>query len=333
MEGRLTKGKRMTARQFVSKYGVLLALIAICAVMSFLSDVFFTYGNAINIIRQVAVYGMLAIGETLVILTGEIDLSIGSIVGVSGVSTALCLKAGMSIPVAILIGLCVGMFCGLINGVALTQGNVPSFIATLGMQGVARGFALILSGGYPVSTLGDRFRVIGKGEFFGVIPIPIVILLVSAVIMHFVLKRMSFGRNLFAIGGSRKAALYSGISVKKEIVKAFILSGLFAAMGGIMLAARLNSAETTAGAGYETIAIASVVIGGASLAGGKGSIVGTILGTIIIGVINNAMTLLSVQPYWQEVIQGAIIVLAVLINTVDLKSIRWLRLKSYVKET
>lgn len=323
MKNGIMKGKTMTARQFISKYGVFLALVAICIIMNFMTEDFLTYDNIINVIRQVAVYGLLAIGETLVVLTGEIDLSCGSIVGISGVGTALCIKAGLPIAVAILIGLLIGIVCGLINGIVVTKGNVPSFIATMGMQGIARGAALLLSGGYPVSGLGDSFRVLGKGYILKVVPIPIVIFLISAIVIHFVLKRLSFGRNLYAIGGSRKAALYSGIAVKKEIVKAFVLSGMFAAMGGIVLAARLNSAETVAGQGYETNAIAAVVIGGASLSGGKGSIMGTILGTIIIGVISNAMTLLSVQPYWQQVIRGAIIILAVLINTVDLKSIRW----------
>ena len=305
-------------KEALNKFGVLIALLIVCVVMSFLSDSFLTTTNLLNVVRQVAVYGVLSIGVTLVVLTGEIDLSTGAIVGISGVITAMSIKAGLPLALSILTGLMLGGICGLMNGLFVTYGNVPSFVTTLGMMGIARGVSLIISGGYPISGLGTSFTFIGKGRILG-IPVPMIILFVLAFVMQYVLKWTSYGRNLYAIGGSRKAALYSGIPVKKEIIKAFILSGFFSAIGGIILAARLGCAETVAGEGYEQMAIASVVIGGASLAGGRGSMWGTVIGTFVIGIISNGMTLLSIQSYWQKVVQGAIIILAVLFTTIELK--------------
>ena len=311
--------KRMNMKRILNRYGVFLALILVCILLSFLTPAFATSRNIINVVRQVSVYGLLAIGVMLVVLTGEIDLSVGSIVALSGVAAALADKGGAPWYIAILLGLVAGMAAGLINGLFVTFGNVPSFIATLGMQGIARGVALLMMNGYPVSGLSSEFRFIGKGSI-GFLPVPIIVLLTCCLIMAFVTKRMDFGRNLFAIGGSRKAALYSGIHVRREIIKAFVLSGFFAGLAGVVLTARLGAAETVAGEGFEQMAIAAVVIGGASLAGGKGNMMGTLIGTLIIGVINNGMTLLSIQTYWQKIVQGAIIVLAVLLNTIQIRS-------------
>lgn len=321
MKEHLAGLKRMDAKKILNRYGVFLALILVCILLSFLTPAFMTSRNIINVVRQVSVYGLLAIGVMLVVLTGEIDLSVGSIVALSGVVSALAVKDGAPWYIAVALGLVSGMLAGLVNGLFVTLGNVPSFIATLGMQGVARGVALLLTNGYPVSGLGDDFRFIGRGSV-GFLPVPIIILLACCLLMAFVTKKRDFGRNLFAIGGSRKAALYSGINVRKEVIKAFVLSGFFSGLGGIVLTARLGAAETVAGEGFEQIAIAAVVIGGASLAGGKGNMMGTLVGTLIIGVINNGMTLLSIQTYWQKIVQGAIIVLAVLMNTVQIRSMK-----------
>ncbi len=313
--------KRMDMKKMLNRYGVFLALILVCILLSFLTPAFMTSRNIINVVRQVSVYGLLAIGVMLVVITGEIDLSVGSIVALSGVTSALAVKAGAPWFVAIVLGMASGMAAGLFNGLFVTLGNVPSFIATLGMQGIARGVALLMTNGYPVSGLGDSFRFIGRGSI-GFLPVPIIVLLICCFVMAFVAKRTDFGRHLFAIGGSRKAALYSGINVRREIIKAFVLSGFFSGLAGVVLTARLGAAETVAGEGFEQIAIAAVVIGGASLAGGKGNMLGTLVGTLIIGVINNGMTLLSIQTYWQKIVQGAIIVLAVLLNTMQFRSRR-----------
>ena len=214
----------------------------------------------------------------------------------------------------------IGFACGVFSGFLVSVCNMPSFVATLGIQGILRGISLLISGGYPVSGLPASFTFLGKGRLAN-IPIPMIILFALAILMQIVLTRTAYGRNLYAIGGSRKAALYSGIAIKKNITLAFAISGLFAALGGIVLTARLSCAETMAGEGYEQLAIAAVVIGGASLMGGKGSIYGTILGAFVIGVINNGMTLLSIPSYWQQIVQGAIIILAVLLTTVDTKKI------------
>lgn len=302
----------------LSKLSVLLALLLVCIILSFLTDKFLTSSNLLNVVRQISVNGLLAIGMTLVVLTGEIDLSVGAIVGLSGVVTAKCMINGVPILLCILIGLMIGFACGVFSGFLVSVCNMPSFVATLGIQGILRGISLLISGGYPVSGLPASFTFLGKGRLAN-IPIPMIILFALAILMQIVLTRTAYGRNLYAIGGSRKAALYSGIAIKKNITLAFAISGLFAALGGIVLTARLSCAETMAGEGYEQLAIAAVVIGGASLMGGKGSIYGTILGAFVIGVINNGMTLLSIPSYWQQIVQGAIIILAVLLTTVDTK--------------
>jgi ribose/xylose/arabinose/galactoside ABC-type transport system permease subunit len=305
---------KLRSIDFFGKYGVLVGLAVVCLIMTVLSPVFLSSANLLSVVRQVAVYGLLAIGVTMVVLTGEIDLSVGSIVAISGVTAAMAQKAGWGLIPSILIPLALGMTLGLVVGLLVAKGGVPSFVATLGMMGIARGICLVLTNGFPISGFQENFKWIGGGELL-FIPIPMILLLVVTVIVQMMLKRTSFGRNLYAIGGSRKAAFYSGIKVEWNLIKAFILSGGFAALGGIVLASRLDAAETVAGQGYELSAIAAVVIGGASLSGGKGTVYGTLLGTLFIGVIANGLTLLAVSSYWQQIVQGLIIILAVLMNT------------------
>jgi ribose transport system permease protein len=313
-ESSILSKSKLHGKNVISKYGVLFGLVLICLIMTILSPVFLSSANLLSIVRQVAVYGLLAIGVTMVVLTGEIDLSVGSIVAVSGVTAAMAQKAGLGLIPSLVIPLAIGMAFGLIIGLLVTKGGVPSFVATLGMMGIARGIGLVLTNGFPISGFQENFKWIGGGEFL-FIPIPMILLLIITIIMQGVLKYTSLGRNLYAIGGSRKAAFYSGIKVNSDIIKAFVMSGGFAALGGIVLTSRLDAAETIAGIGYELSAIAAVVIGGASLSGGKGTIFGTLLGTMFIGVIANGLTLLAVSSYWQQIVQGSIIILAVLLHT------------------
>ncbi|MBC7084249.1 MAG: ABC transporter permease [Firmicutes bacterium] len=307
--------KRLLRCTFVllDGYSVVIGLVLVSGAMSFLSPVFLTSPNLLSVIRQVSVIGLLAIGETFVVLTGEIDLSVGSLVALSGVVAAMAQKAGLGLVPSIVLPLAVGGLTGAIIGVIVAKGKVPSFVVTLGVMGVARGIALVLTNGFPISGFGENYKWIGGGEVFS-IPVPMILLLILTVVAAVVLQQTPFGRNLYALGGSRKAAFYSGINVDRELVKVFVLSGTFAALGGIVLTARLDAAETVAGLGYELSAIAAVVIGGASLSGGVGSVYGTLLGTLFIGVIANGLTLLAVSSYWQQVVQGAIIVLAVLLD-------------------
>lgn len=316
MNVRLSKPEAKAKRGFLAvlnRYSAIIGLLVVVVVMSVLSPVFLTSLNLLSVIRQVSVIGLLAIGETLVVLTGEIDLSVGSVLALSGVAAAMAQKAGLGVAMSIAAALLVGGTAGLIVGLIVGKGHVPSFVATLGMMGVARGVSLVLTQGFPISGFSQAYKWIGAGEVAGV-PVPMIILIALTVVMGIVLRSTPFGRNLYALGGSRKAAFYSGIDVEKEIIKVFVLSGMFAGLGGVVLTARLDAAETVAGLGYESNAIASVVIGGASLSGGVGSVYGTLIGTLLIGVIGNGLTLLAVSSYWQQIVQGAIIVLAVLLD-------------------
>lgn len=303
----------------LDRYSVIIGLVLVSAVMSLLSPVFLTSMNVLSVVRQVAVIGLLAIGETLVVLTGEIDLSVGSVLALSGVVAAMAQKAGVGLLPSILLALLAGAAMGAFMGIIVAKGKVPSFVVTLGMMGVARGIGLVLTNGFPISGFAEAYKWIGAGEVVGV-PIPMILLLILTVVVALILRHTPFGRNLYALGGSRKAAFYSGIDVDWELIKVFALSGLFAGLGGIVLTARLDAAETVAGLGYELSAIAAVVIGGASLSGGTGTVYGTLLGTLFIGVIANGLTLLAVSSYWQQIVQGAIIVLAVLLDQLRKRS-------------
>lgn len=313
------KMRKFSLSDIAGKYGVLVGLLIVCLAMTVLSPVFMSTNNLLSILLQVSVYGLLAVGMTFVILTGEIDLSVGSIVAISGVVAATIQKAGWGFIPTVIIPVIIGTLFGFISGLIVTKGRVPSFIVTLGMMGIARGVALVITNGFPISGFSESFKFLGSGKIWFV-PFPIILLLLVIFAVHIVLKHTSFGRNLYAIGCSRKAAFYSGIKVQNEIIKAFILSGAFAALGGVILTARLDAAETVAGRGYELIAIAAVVIGGASLIGGKGTVIGTFLGTLLIGVITNGMILLAISSYWQQIVMGLIIILAVLLNTLKSNS-------------
>ena len=297
----------------LKNYGIIIAFVFICIILSVMSPVFFTTTNLINVIRQTSIYGIMAVGMTFIILTGGIDLSIGSILAIAGAVCAGMLKAGYPLPMVILATLAVGIGCGLINGLFITVGKITPFVATLGMMSIARGFTLIYTKGYPISGFSPEFRFIGGGYLWGW-PVPIVLFLLVAITAYIVLTQTRLGRYIYAIGGNEETVKLSGINSGFYKTLAYVIAGAAAALSALILTARLNSAEPIAGLGYELDVIAAVVIGGTSLNGGRGSLWGTFIGALMIGVINNGMNLLDISPYFQLVVKGLIIIAAVLLD-------------------
>jgi ribose/xylose/arabinose/galactoside ABC-type transport system permease subunit len=306
------KGKEFiihNARQF----GTLIGLIMLCIILWILTPHFLTVSNLLNVTQQTAINAIIAVGMTFVIITAGIDLSVGSIMAFSGVVLASALNAGLPIPLAIFIGLGVGLLCGLVNGLLITFGNLPPFISTLGMMSVARGAALLYTQGRPISGFTGSFRFLAVGEILSV-PVPVIIMIVVYLIAHTLLTRTKLGRYTYAIGGNEEAALLSGINVKFYKTIVYGLSGLLSGLAAIILTARLNSAQPIAGIMYELDAIAATVIGGTSLMGGEGRIVGTLIGALIMGVLRNGLNLLGVSSFIQQTVIGAVIIIAVLVD-------------------
>jgi ribose/xylose/arabinose/galactoside ABC-type transport system permease subunit len=318
------KQRQFDAMTLLERFGALFFLLVLCAVFAILEPAFLKPLNLFNVLRQVSVFGLLAIGMTFVILTAGIDLSIGSLLALAGLVAAAVEKggtglltgagageaAGYGLGAAVLAALAVGVFGGTVQGLAITRLRVPPFVVTLGGMSVWRGVALVFSGGQPISAFREEFRFWGQG-FIGPVPVPVVIFLLFALIAHIVLRYSQYGRYIYAVGGNLEAARLSGLNTKRLIASVYVIMGLFCGLAGFILAARLNSAEQVAGVGYELNVIAGVVIGGTSLFGGEGGIPGTIIGILLIGVLSNGLTLLNVSAYYQQIIIGIIIVLAV----------------------
>ncbi len=303
-------------KHILMKYGIFMVFIVMVVILSLLTDRFLTVNNILNVVRQVSFNGILAIGITFVIITGGIDLSVGSVLAIAGVVSASLVvegKAGVPTFVAILVGLGVGMFCGWINGFLITKGKLAPFIATMGMMTIARGSSLVFTSGRPITSLSKSFQNIGSGFLLG-IPVPIYILALVALISYFLLKYTKFGRHVYAVGGNETAAKASGLNTNRIKTLVYMISGMFAGLVGMVLSARVNSASPIWGAGYELDAIAAAVIGGTSLSGGVGNIQGTIVGALIIGIISNGLDIMNVSPYYQQIIKGLIIIVAVLLD-------------------
>ncbi|QZY55628.1 ABC transporter permease [Crassaminicella profunda] len=310
--------------QLFKKYGIFFIFIGMVILMSILSPAFLRVGNLLNVIRQISVIGLIACGVTMIIITTGIDLSSGSVLALAAVVAASFAQKSdwasrmypnIDVPVIvpILLGLGVGAVCGLICGVIIAKTKIPPFISTLGMMIVARGAALIYSNGRPISSLKDSYNFIGQGKILGV-PLPIIILAVVAIITHVLLTNTKFGKYVYAIGGNENAAVVSGINVDKYKVMIYTYAGMLSGMSGIVLSSRISSGQPGLGLAYELDAIASAVIGGTSLNGGIGKISGTIIGALIIGVLNNGLDLLNVSAYWQQIVKGVIIVGAVILD-------------------
>jgi ribose/xylose/arabinose/galactoside ABC-type transport system permease subunit len=276
---------------------------------------FLTVSNLLNIVQQTAINAIVAAGMTFVILSGGIDLSVGSIVALSGVVLGSLLHLDLPVAMSLLAALAVGLACGLLNGVLVSLGRLPAFIATLGMMSVARGAALVFTEGRPVSGFDEAFRWIATGSI-GFVPAPVVLMLVVYALAHLVLTRTTFGRYVYAIGGNQEATRLSGVAVRFHTTVIYGVSGLMSAIAAIALTARLNSAQPIAGMMYELDAIAAVVIGGTSLMGGEGSLGGTLVGALIMGVLRNGLNLLGVSSFLQQIVIGGVIVGAVLVDTI-----------------
>lgn len=293
--------------------GTLLGLLALCLSLWLLTPHFLTVANLLNIAQQTAINAIIAVGMTFVIISAGIDLSVGSIVAFTGVVLASGLQAGLPIPLAVLAGLAAGWVCGLLNGLLITLGKLPPFIATLGMMSVARGAALVYAEGRPISGFAPEFRQIATGEILWV-PVPVIIMICVYAAGSFLLARTKFGRYTYAMGGNEQATRLSGVNVRLHKTLVYGLCGATSALAAVVLTARLNSAQPIAGIMYELDAIAATVIGGTSLMGGQGSLLGTLVGAFIMGVLRNGLNLLGVSSFLQQIIIGAVIIIAVLID-------------------
>ncbi|MDX6749190.1 ABC transporter permease [Geminicoccaceae bacterium 1502E] len=314
---------------FLAKFAPLIFLLVLMAVFAVLEPRFLSPLNLFNIMRQVSIFGLLALGMTFVILTRGIDLSVGSVLAFAGLAAAVVAKGGLESrfavgaeaeaqgwgwPLALLAALAVGTAAGWVQGFAITRLKVPPFVVTLGGMSAFRGAALLFAGGGPVSGFEEGYRWWGQG-YVGPVPVPVIIFLVLALLAHIVLRYTRYGRRVYAIGGNPEAARLSGLHVDRLTLSVYLIMGFMAGLGGFVLSARLNSAEAVAGLTYELTVIASVVIGGTSLFGGVGTIFGTVVGTVLIGVLLNGLVLNNVSSYVQQIIIGVIIVLAVAFDT------------------
>lgn len=299
----------------LSKHTTLIAFVILFVSLSILSPNFLTSNNLIQVLRQIAINGLIASGMTYVILTGGIDLSVGSTLAFSSMSTVLLVNGGIPVFFAVLIGLLIGFGIGAINGIFIAKMKLQPFIVTLATMTIVRGLTLVISSSKPVSVVNQKeaYQFIGQSYILG-IPLPVIIFLITFVILGFILLKTTFGKKLYATGGNEEVARLSGIKTDKVKIIVYGLSGLMAALAGIVLTSRLDSGQPLLGSGFELDAIAAVVIGGTSLVGGKGSIVGTFIGVLIIGILNNGLNLLNVQSEYQEIVKGAVILLAVLLD-------------------
>jgi ribose/xylose/arabinose/galactoside ABC-type transport system permease subunit len=295
------------------QYGIFLALVGIIIVLAICEPTFLTPQNLTNIMRQTSVIGIMAVGMTFVILTAGIDLSVGSILALTGVVCASLEHRGWPVLAVAAVTLGLGAVIGTLNGVVITKGKVTPFVVTLGMMSVARGLSHIYTNGQPISGFGPAFRFIGSGEIF-TIPVPIIIFALTVLAAAAVLRQTVLGRYTYAIGGNEDAVRLSGIRVDLYKTAAYTICGLTSALGAIVLTSRLNAGESIAGMGYELDVIAAVVIGGTSLMGGRGGVWGTLIGALLIGTINNGMTLLMISSYYQLIVKGVIIVAAALLD-------------------
>lgn len=296
--------------------GPLLGLIVLCVVLAIVAPNFLTVGNLFNVLQQITVLAILALGGTAVILTRGIDLSVGSVLGLgSAVAGWTFAAAGLPMTVAIVAGIAVGALAGLINGLLIVYGRLPPFVATLAMLSVARGLALVITDGRPITGYPDWFRWVATYRLLGVVPVSVIIVAALFVLGSLYLRYRPTGRALYAIGGNEEVARLSGINVKVAKLKVYTAAGALASVGGLFLMARLNSAQPTAGTTLELDVIAAVVIGGASLNGGSGRLAGTLVGALIIGIIRNGLNLLGVSSFWQQIVIGAVIAVAVMTDT------------------
>jgi ribose transport system permease protein len=307
---------RLHAAKLIRASGLVWVLVGMCVAAALISDAFLNPFNLVNVARQVALFGIVSIGMTFVILTAGIDLSVGSIVAVAAVVSALLLDAGVSVPLVMLAGLAIGAALGAVNGAGITLGRLPPFIMTLGMMVMGRGLAMTISNGHPIhfKDASADFAWLGQGYCLN-LPVPVWIFAVVAISAYVVLRYTPFGRNIYAVGSNPEAARLAGIDVRLVVFSVYVVSGLLSALTALIFVSRLTVGEPVAGVGLELEAIAVTVIGGTSLFGGEGGVVGTVMGAAIFAVLANILNLAGVSPFTQQIVKGAIIVFAVLFET------------------
>ncbi len=311
-------------KEFLARFQSVIALLLMFVALSLASNNFLTLDNGMNVLRQISINLCLSIGMTLVILCGGIDLSVGSVLALAGAVAAGLLRNGIALPAfgvslqftvfgAVLAGVLVGLALGWFNGFVITRFSLPPFVATLGTLSIARGLTQLWTRGFPITGLGPQFGFIGTGHLWG-LPMPVWISGALVAVFTVITRRTRFGRYLYAVGGNERAAQLTGLNLRRIRIWVYALGGALAGVAGLILTARLDSATPSAGIGYELDSIAAVVIGGTSLNGGRGSVPGTVLGCLIIGILNNGLVLLEVSPFWQQVIKGVVILLAVALD-------------------
>ena len=297
----------------INIYRSVLILLVICVFATILSPSFLSVTNLFNVFKQITVAGIVGCGMTFVILTGGIDLSVGSILGLSGVLASGVLASTGNTAVAVAVSLTVGIACGAVNGFFVSVCGIPPFISTLGMMTLLRGVILVYTKGSPIPIKSDAYKFFGKGSIAG-IPVSVIILIIVFLLAHYILTQTSYGRSVYAVGGNREAARLSGIRVNTSEFLVYTLNGLMCGMAGLILTARLGSAQSTSGTGIEMDAIAAVILGGTSLSGGVGFVLPTVVGAMIMGIIDNILTLMNVNPHATNIVKGAVILIAVLVD-------------------
>lgn len=307
-------GNLANVAKVVSSQRILLILLGMFIIMCILIEDFASVGNIMTIARQVSVYGIISVGMTFVIMTGGIDISVGSTVALGGVVASMADLAGMPLAVSMLLATLVGLAAGLVNGVLVSYGRMLPFVATLGMLNVIRAAALIVTNGSALYGMSDAFLKVSSGYLWGVIPYPVIIMLVIFLVGGILIRHFSLGRFFLAVGGNEESARLAGVNTKMVKMLAYAICGALSAFAGVLLAARLGTAQPSTGTGYEQTVIASVVIGGTSLLGGTGSMIGTLWGTLILGLVSSALNQMNVQQFYQTLVTGLIVIVAVLID-------------------
>ena len=316
----MSAAKNFSIGKVLNKYGIYLVLLLMVVFLSFMSSTFFTASNLLNILRQVSISGILAMGMTFILITGGIDLSIGSVLALAGVMGATFAHEDPHYPVivAIVVGIGVGLICGLVNGLLVSKTTINPFIVTMGMMTIARGLALLYTNGRPVTGQSASFSFLGRGQV-GPVTFPIVVFVLVCIASIIILHKSRLGKYIFAVGGNEQSAIVSGINASKIKLFVYLYGGALVGLAGLLLAARTNAATPNAGEGYELDAIAAGVIGGTSTSGGKGGVYGTIVGALIMTILSNGMDILNVSSYIQQIVKGIIIIGAVFVDQMNKK--------------
>ncbi len=311
--------KAQQRKNFIAKYGSLIALVIMVIIISLVKPRFVSFINLRNMFRLASINGLLAVGMTFVCLTGGIDLSVGAVMGCAGMYSAYFAQESMNQPaiVAVLVGVAMGLVIGTFNGVCVAYLKVPAFVGTLGSMSIAKSLTYLLTDAKPIPKLSESFKYIGGGMIGGVLPVPIIIFAVILAVCFLLLYKTRYGRYVFAVGGNANAARVSGINIKKIIATVYILSGVLAALAGVITSARVTSGVTNTGEGYETDAIAMVVIGGTSLAGGKGRLWGTVVGIMLMVCLSSGLDMLGVGAYYQMMVKGFVVIMAVMLDSLS----------------